>query len=238
MIKVIDMHAHILPGIDDGATDRAEAVQMLKVAYDQGIRKIIATPHYSRRQNVEEIQKTAAWLQEEACKLDPDFQIFLGQEILYFDSVVENLKSGHALTMAGSHYVLVEFMPGVKSTVIYQAVRKLFQNGYHPVIAHMERYQALRAEENLQELIETGCCFQMNYKSLTGSVFDRDARWCRKQVAAGRIHCLGTDMHGMVHRTPEIGGVIKWLEHHIEEELRHQLLYENAKMMIQDRQSD
>lgn len=236
MERIIDIHAHILPGIDDGAADRAESMKLLHMAYDQGIRTIIATPHYSRRQHTDEIRTAAAWLQEEACKLAPDFKIYLGQEILYFDSVVENLKAGHALTMAGSSYVLVEFMPDTKYRILYQAVRKLFQNGYHPIIAHMERYDALRIEENLQELMETGCYLQMNYKSLTGNLWDKNARWCRKQIQADRIHCLGTDMHGIEHRTPEITKALEWLNHHVDSDRREKLLYGTAEVMLENHQ--
>lgn len=217
MNGIIDIHIHILPDVDDGAADWDETRWMLQCAYEQGIRSLIATPHYSRHQDVERLRQFAGRLDDEAKRIDPDFQVYLGQEILYFDSLVERLKEGHALTMAGSRHVLVEFMPEVPYKKLYQAVRSVLMAGYYPIIAHVERYRALREEGQMEELAETGCRMQMNYRSLQGGVFDQNARWCRRQVQAGRIAFLGTDAHHRDHRTPEIAKSLQWLESHVGE---------------------
>lgn len=232
MSGIVDIHVHILPGVDDGAADWDEARWMLQCAYEQGIRSLIATPHYSRRQEVERLRQLAGRLDDEAKRIDPDFQIYLGQEILYFDSLVERLKEGHALTMAGSRHVLVEFMPEVPYKKLYQAVRTVLMAGYYPIIAHVERYRALREEGQMEELAETGCRMQMNYRSLQGGIFDQNARWCRRQVQAGRIAFLGTDAHHRDHRTPEIAKSLQWLESHVGEEELGYMTRGNALEMI------
>lgn len=214
MEGIIDVHAHLLPGVDDGASDWEEAIWMLNCAYSQGIRAIIATPHYSHRQDPSRIRQKVWRLAGEAKKIAPDFQVFPGQEILYFDSIVERLQDGHALTLADSRHVLVEFMPRTPYKKIYQGVRKIMLAGYHPVVAHVERYDALRDGGQMEELSETGCMMQMNYRSLQGGIFDRNARWCRRQVLDGRISLLGTDAHHRDFRTPEIAGSLRWLERH------------------------
>ena len=228
MKRMIDIHAHILPGVDDGAADWEEARWMLRCAYDQGIRTVIATPHYSHRQDVGRLRELAGQMDEEAKKIAPDLDIYLGQEILYFDSVVERLKEGHALTMAGSRHVLVEFMPEVSYKKLYQAVRALLMSGYYPVIAHVERYRVLREHGQMEELAETGCYMQMNYRSLQGNLLDRNVRWCRKQVTDGRIQFLGTDMHHKDYRSPEIGKSLGWLQSHVEEQQLNSMLGEKA----------
>lgn len=212
---IIDIHAHILPGVDDGAADWDEARWMLQCAYGQGIRTIIATPHYSQGQDVRRLEELARQMDKEAKRIDPGFNIFLGQEILYFGSMAERLKEGHALTMAGSRYVLVEFMPEVPYRKLYQAVRTVMMAGYYPIIAHVERYQALRDDGHMEELAGTGCHMQMNYRSLQGGMLDRNARWCRRQAQDGRIAFLGTDMHHRTYRTPEIIRSLRWLEGHV-----------------------
>lgn len=214
MKGIIDVHAHLLPGADDGASDWEEAGWMLNCAYEQGIRAVIATPHYSHGQETDRLRRKARRLAGEAGKIAPDFKVYLGQEILYFDSMVERLKEGHALTLAGSRYVLVEFMPRAPYGRIYQGIRKLMLAGYHPVVAHVERYDALRVDGQIEELAGTGCMMQMNYKSLLGGIFDRNARWCRRQVLEGRVGLLGTDAHHRDHRTPEIAASLRWLESH------------------------
>lgn len=229
---IIDIHAHILPGVDDGAGDWEEARWMLKCAYSQGIHTIIATPHYSRRQDVGRLRKLAGQLDMEAKQIAPDLSIFLGQEILYFDSIVERLQEGQALTMAESRYVLVEFMPDVAFKKMYQAVRRLVLAGYHPIIAHVERYEAMRDEGQMRDLEKAGCCFQMNYKSLQGGLLDRSARWCRRQAEGRQIHFLGTDMHHRDCRAPEILKTLRWLSGHVDGNQVSRMVETNARQML------
>lgn len=235
MERIIDIHAHILPGVDDGAADWEEARWMLACAYKQGIRTIIATPHYSHRQEVGRLRELARQLDAEAKRIAPDFKVFLGQEILYFDSIVEALAEGQALTMAGSRYVLVEFMPDISFQKMFQDVRKLLISGYHPIVAHVERYGALRDEAHMQELIRAGGYLQMNYRSLQGQILDRDARWCRRQVLERRIHMLATDMHHKNARTPEIAKSLRWLSDHIDESQLIYMMEKNASRILSDR---
>lgn len=235
MERIIDVHAHILPGVDDGAADWEEARWMLACAYKQGIRTIIATPHYSRRQETGRLRELARQLDAEAKQIAPDFKILLGQEILYFDSIVEALAEGQALTMADSRYVLVEFMPDSSFHKIFQAVRRLLVSGYHPIIAHVERYGAMRDEAHMQELIRAGCYLQMNYRSLQGQILDRDTRWCRRQVLERRIHMLATDMHNKNARTPEIAKSLRWLSDHIDESQLTYMMEKNAGRILSGR---
>ncbi len=219
MEGMIDVHAHLLPGVDDGASDWEEARWMLNCAYEQGIHAVIATPHYSHRQDPDRLRQKAQKLAIEAEKIASDFKVYLGQEILYFDSIVEHLQEGHALTLADSRYVLVEFMPQTPYKKMYQGIRKIMLAGFYPVVAHVERYDALRDEGQMEELAETGCMMQMNYRSLEGGFFNRNVRWCRRQVLAGRIGLLGTDAHHRDYRTPEIRESLRWLQTHANEQL-------------------
>lgn len=229
---IIDIHAHILPGVDDGADDWEETRFMLQCAYRQGIRTIIATPHYSHRQDVGRLRELAGQADEEAKRIAGDFGVYLGQEILYFDRMAERLKNGHALTMAGSRWVLVEFMPEMPYKKMYQAARSVLMAGYYPIIAHVERYQALRDDGQMEELAGIGCRMQMNYRSLQGGVFDKNVRWCRRQVRDGWIDFLGTDAHHKDYRTPEIGKSLGWLSVHVDEYKVVYMTRENADELL------
>lgn len=230
--SIIDIHAHILPEIDDGAKNWEESKRMLDISIAMGIRTIIATPHYSRHLPVEKVRELVSKLEEEAQKLCPEFKVYCGQEILYFDSIVEILKEKAALTLAESRYVLVEFMPEVAYQKLYQGVRNILRGGYYPVVAHVERYGVLRREKNIEELLETGCFLQLNYSSLKGNVFDTNARWCRKQITEKRIHLLGTDMHHDTWRSPDIEGSLSWLEHHTDPEEFGRLTRDQAMKIL------
>lgn len=231
---IIDMHTHILPGVDDGSRSLEESCRMLEHAAEQGVQAVIATPHYSRRQGTDGLQELAELLQEKIRKTLPHFCVYLGQETYYHDDLTERLRSGQALSLAGSRYVLVEFDPMVSYAKLFQGVRRLLQAGYVPVLAHMERYLCLRQGENLEDLAGSGCLFQMNYESLKGSRFNRETGWCRKQVSQGRIQFLGTDMHRLDHRPPDIDGAWRWLERHVAPEVLEAIAHGNPMRLIQD----
>lgn len=234
MTGIIDIHAHILPGIDDGARDWDECRSMLREAYDQGIRHITATPHYSRRGLNPGIYDLAARLLEEAGTIGPGFDTGLGQETYFHQGLIENLRQGKALTLEGSRYVLVEFAPQVSAASLYQAARAMLMAGYLPVIAHVERYFCLREGRHMADLLQCGCMLQMNYTSLEGrGIWNREARWCRRQILDGRIHLLATDMHRIDFRKPDLRGSMEWLKKHIGEKELYALVCGNGKKILQ-----
>lgn len=229
---IIDIHSHLLPGVDDGAVDWNEVRQMLNLAYEQGIHTIIATPHFSGKQEIWRLRGLADQLAEEALKISAEYRIFLGQELMYFDSLVDYLRRGDALTLADTRYVLVEFMPDVTYKSLYQWVRKILMAGYFPVIAHVERYKSLRKEDRIKELAATGCYLQMNYSSLDGTSFDSNTRWCRNQLLNNQIHFLATDMHHSNHRTPIIKKSLKWLERNLDSEQMSLITGRHAERLL------
>lgn len=229
---MIDMHAHILPKVDDGSTGFVETNQMLRMAVSQGISAVIATPHASNRMKPEQIRELAAEVEARIRMEYPDFCVYSGQEIYYHEEMSGKLRRGELLTLADSRYVLTEFSPDAPYGTIYMGIRSLVDAGYLPVLAHVERYRCLRKEGNFEDLSGAGCLFQVNYESLQAGLFGRDTRWCRRQVQAGRIHFLGTDMHRKNYRPPNIAKAINWLEHHVEEGLAEDLTRENARCII------
>ena len=213
--NMIDIHAHVLPGVDDGARTIEESCALIEQAVKSGFRAIIATPHYSRRRGAEGCAEALEQLRSaihEIPQIPDDFELYLGQETYYHEELVDNLKAGKALTMAGSRYVLVEFDTSVSFQTMSRAMRRLLTSGYVPILAHMERYACLREEKNLHSICGSGCLMQMNYESLDGHWFSREVRWCRKQVLEGNIHFLGTDMHRTDYRPPKIEKAMMWLK--------------------------
>ena len=234
--EIFDVHAHVLPGVDDGAEDMDEAERLLLSAASQGVREVIATPHYSRRRGTdrERLQELAVQLQERMSRHDPQFRVYLGQETYYHEELPERLKEGQALTMAGSRYVLMEFDTAVLYTTLSRGVRRLAEAGYVPVLAHMERYRCLRDEDRIRETAKYGCVMQMNYDSIRGHWFQPEVRWCRKQVLDGTIQLLGTDMHRRDFRPPEITEAVRWLSKNLSRERFEDLTYLNARRMTED----
>lgn len=232
---MVDIHTHILPGIDDGSSSMRETIKMLLLAYAQGVRTVIATPHsnyYKKTKSKEELEILLAEVEERIQKTLPDFTLLLGQEILYFPGMVEALRENRLLTLNDTEYVLVEFRAKESWTTIYQGVRKLLMAQYIPVIAHAERYFALREEGRFNDLIQAGALIQMNYSSLIGNFLWPEVRWCRRQVLEGNVDLLATDMHNMQQRRPQITEALDWLERKGEHELIARITAGNAQNIM------
>lgn len=237
-VNIIDMHAHILPGIDDGARTVEESCKMLETAAEQGVVSVIATPHDVSTVERTQLEQTMEALQEHMRKIRAEFSLYLGQETCYHEELVEELRQGKALTMAGSRYVLVEFRTEVPYSMMTRGIRQLQLAGYHPILAHMERYTCLRKDASLDELIQSGCKLQMNYESLEGRGLFRDVRWCRKQVVQGRIHLLGSDMHRMDYRPPRIDKALQWLERHTDTGILERMISVNPSCILKNQYMD
>lgn len=218
MRQIIDVHAHILPGVDDGPQDMGESLEMIQMAYEQGIRYIIATPHFRffpdkscYHGETDHLRSLCQELQVKAEEMGYKVPVFLGQEIFYFEELPEYLDDGWAISMADSSYVLIEFSPNVSYATILRAVNRLARRNYVPLIAHVERYLCMREKGRTKALVEAGACLQMNYKSLSGGFLDTEVTWCKRQVLNGMIHFFGTDMHDTFDRAPEVEPAASWL---------------------------
>lgn len=160
-MKKVEMHCHILPGIDDGAEDMKQSLQMLHIAMEHEIVGAIVTPHGSARdasrERTEKIRKLCRIFRAKAeQQFDVIFPVFPGQEILYSSDTRRLLDEGKLLTLADTRYVLVEFMPEVPYSTLFAAVRELRMAGYVPILAHVERYHVLREDGRIEELIHDG----------------------------------------------------------------------------------
>ena len=236
----IDIHAHILPGVDDGSRNMEETLGLLRLADIQGIKKVVATPHLilgKVEKEAQELLRLTAEVQKEAAKIVPELQIYPGQEIYYFDSLTEYLDQGKALTLAGSRYVLIEFSPAVSFRRMEQAVRTLILSGYRPVLAHVERYACMKKQEAVNEIVRAGGLLQMNFTSIERHLSGRKAwvetSWCRRMLLEGRIHFMGTDMHRIDYRPPEIEKALAWLNKKLGEDYLSGLLQENPAKLLE-----
>lgn len=245
---MIDIHAHILPGIDDGASRMKESVQMLSMAREQGITDVFATSHYSKRYpntEPELLRELCKKVERQANKVKKGedteikrkkIRIWTGQEIFYSDQVLQLLDEGKLMTLADSDYVLVEFAPSVAYSEINRAVRDLRMEGFDPIIAHAERYQCLRTEDRVTDLISQGAYIQLNFRSIGGKWYDSTTRWCKKMLKNQSVHVLGTDMHNMRSRTPDTEKAVQWMRLHLERSYVKRLMHENARRIIKNKE--
>lgn len=232
---VLDIHSHVLPGLDDGAASEEEALKMLREARRQGIREVIATPHFGRpfpNNCPDRIRNMCADLQEKAEQKKIRIKIYPGQEIMYSEEIPGMLSRGELLTLADSRFVLVEFHFGVAYSEVLRAVRMLMIEGYSPVLAHVERYKDLRREDRIEELLAQGAYLQINFSSAGGKWYSETTRWSRTLLSREHVHFMGTDMHNMTSRKPVTEEAVRWMEKKLDSAYMKRLLRGNAKRMI------
>ena len=170
---MIDVHSHILPGVDDGASDMEETIAMLKYAINDGITAFIATPHYHLGRRVasfEQLEKAYGAVLHEIKKQHLPIQIFLGNEIFCSDTAIEDISAKKVHTMHNSRYILLEFHPGHSYREIRHGIHYAIEEGYIPILAHAERYQVLLDDyTQVEELIDMGCYIQLNAGDIMGN---------------------------------------------------------------------
>lgn len=212
---LFDMHCHIVPFVDDGADSREEAFKIFQMEYQQGVRYIIATPHFRVQmfeKPLSEVRRQFALLKTLGRRVAPDLKLYLGCEFHSNMEMVEMLKNGVVTTMAGSHYVLTEFSQGDSASYIKERVYALLTNGYLPILAHIERYSCLRNDISLvRELTDIGAHMQVNADSLVGREGFGVRRYCNRLLDEGLIDFVGSDCHGTEHRPTHIGEAYDWL---------------------------
>lgn len=211
-----DVHCHIMYGVDDGAQDREQSARMLEMAYEEGIRSIILTPHCSRAYDEEELdilQKRFRKLEAYVERKYPDMRLYMGNEIFYYNGAEKDLLEGNIYSMAGGRYVLMEFMPSTPYSYVKQAVAAMFQNDYIPILAHIERYECfLKDMDKVWEIKERGALVQVNSRSIMGEHGGKEKRFCRKLMKHDLIDFVGTDAHRDNVRKPEMKKCVQWVE--------------------------
>ena len=203
----IDIHSHILPGIDDGAKNMQETIDMLDIAVKEGVRAIVATPHYEPGMDSEDSKKYQEVFEEVLQYIEQNeipIQLFQGNEIYYTSSAPELLKEGIIRTINKSRYVLVEFSPEAEYTFIERAFSRLLYAGYWPILAHTERYASLRKIERVKELIRMGALIQVNTNAISGKEGWHAKWYCHQLLKNHLVHVIGTDAHSSRHRRPQM----------------------------------
>ncbi|MDF2512410.1 MAG: Capsular polysaccharide biosynthesis protein [Herbinix sp.] len=238
-MKYIDIHTHILPGVDDGSGSMEETIMMLQAAQVQQIETIVATPHYipgGSNLSVDALRERLEQVQAEAYKINSNMKLFLGNEIYYSDSIIEDLKAGKVLTIANSRYILVEFSPKDPEQHIYQAMSRLVRAGYIPILAHVERYRCFYKKEYLiHDLIEAGCYIQMNSRSLVGNLLDSETAYHRSLIKLGLVHLIASDCHDEKVRIPYMKKAAQIMTRKYDENLVNKILFSNPLKILGDK---
>jgi protein-tyrosine phosphatase len=209
MTYFVDIHSHIIPGIDDGAHGARTAKEMLILAAEGGTNHIVATPHYISG----EINNTPAIIEEGCGSLSQivsesflNLDIYPGSEVFISPDIPDLYDKGLITCINKSRYILVEFpqlqVPQYTNEVLYQ----LQLRGLVPIIAHPERYEAVRRSPGLiREMAGRGILTQINSVSLTGLYGTDIKKTAKKLIDNGIAHFVASDAHSCGERNPDMG---------------------------------
>ena len=231
-----DIHAHVLPGIDDGAKDWDMSMAMIQKSFDAGVQHIIATPHYLPWQKHNTAKKDIGLLCAEANRriqkeLGEDIEILPGQEIYYHVDILKDLVEGKAQPLAGGKHVLVEFAENVPFSEMMAAAGKFRRSPFRVVAAHFERYEALRKQENLEQFLQAGVLLQSNIGEMKKGLFDSGKRFLQKAYAAGKVSFTASDMHNLSSRPPISEESLKWFRNRLDPVYMEELFCTNPEKL-------
>ena len=237
---MIDIHMHVLPGVDDGPDRQREAVEMCRLAAAGGCEVIVATPH----------QRHYAWensdsdllvglIEQLQAEVGPSPKLLLGAEIRIDSRLLEELDrfpSSGILSLAGTRYLLLEADRELPGPEPMDLVHELSIRGWRPIFAHPEFIPSLCGDFQLiADLIAAGALMQITAGSLLGK-FGRDSqRIVSRLLDAGHAHVLASDAHGARWRPPDLGEARAAIASRWGEETAWRLCVGHPRAIIQDR---
>ena len=233
---MIDLHCHIIFGVDDGPINETESLAMMKKAVEDGITTIVATPHHLNERYVnerEQILPRVKQLNELARVNNLNLRIVPGQEVrLYHDIVADYLKKKIVTIGDNTQYLLVElpfhFLPSSTAYIFSQ----LQNEGLTPIIAHPERNAGFMDQpEKLIELVENGVLTQLTASSIVGDFGKKVQALCYQMIEANAVHVIASDAHHVTNRSFKMQEALHLLKKRYGAAYPHALL-KNAESIL------
>lgn len=237
---MIDLHCHILPGIDDGARTLDEAIEMCRMAAAEGCRAMVATPHQRRgawwnadRESITGIAKKVQ------AAVGSVLRIYLGGEV-HVDSdllaEVEKLPGGGIFTLAGSKYLLIELGAHGRGSEAIHVVHELTVAGWRPILAHPELIPWLADDFDLLErLVALGARLQLTAMSVTGDFGQLPQASTHTLIEAGLAHFVASDCHDRQRRPPGMRRAYHLIAGRWGAEVAKRLVSDNPRAVVQNR---
>lgn len=236
---MIDLHSHILPGIDDGAPDLGVALEMARIAVANGVAVQACTPHIFPGlfdNSGPQIRCATQELQRHLDEHGVPLRLVAGADVHIVPNMVNGLRAGEILSLADTRYVLVEPPHHVAPPRLEHLFFELMASGYVPILTHPERLTWIETRyETLVQLFRAGVWMQVTAGALTGAFGRRPKYWAERMLSEALVHILASDAHGARRRPPDLAegraAAAKWLGEEEAEQLvslRPRAVLENA----------
>ncbi|ABK44637.1 PHP C-terminal domain protein [Magnetococcus marinus MC-1] len=238
----IDLHAHILPGLDDGASTMQMALDMARMAVADGITCMVATPHLNPlsawNNSAEVVRRALDTLRTHLNKAQIPLQVEGAAELRLTTKTLQQLQSGYAPLLSHGpgpcRYALIEFAhTGLQGAELFMT-ELLLHRGYTPVIAHPERIRTFRENpDRLEPFIKLGCLTQITASAICGSYGDGVIQLVDGWMEKGWVHLIASDAHNIHRRQPAMRDAGRLLAAQFGHEAAQQLLITHPQAVLQ-----
>jgi protein-tyrosine phosphatase len=234
---MVDIHSHILPGIDDGAQTIDEAIKMAQAAVEDGITHLYATPHHRNgkyENEKSEIMHEVNLFNMELIKRGIPLQVLPGQESRLYKEMAEDLDHGILVPLNNTvNYLLIEFpssnVPANATDILYEINLK----NYKPIIVHPERnIEIMENPELLYELIKAGSLTQITANSIIGNFGKKIMNFSHELIKANMVHFIASDAHNTTSRSFHLKEAYETIQKGYGIDIRY-YLQENARYVMQ-----
>ena len=233
--QYIDLHSHLLPGLDDGAPNLAASMEMLQALVDLGFTEICATPHQRNGlfiPTAEAIARSLDEFQSEAKKHHPSVRIRLGAENFWDEILIERLRKHTVPCYDGRRAFLFEVNPGLAPPHLEEALFEIRLSGCLPVMAHPERYLSVQRDLGVAETMGKQAAMVVDLEALAGTHNRAETRTARRLVENGLAHAVASDMHSP-ESADSVAGGIEWIRKRLGSAGLTQLLEENPRRILE-----
>lgn len=232
---MIDIHSHILPQMDDGPDKWETTLEMCKIAVNDGIKKIVATPHINEVYNCDPItiRKRVKELNQKI-KGVYDIEVLAGADVHLTYDLLDRVKRGEILTINDKRYLLLELPHNLITVNIEKIIFELRLAGILPILTHPERNSVLQNNpQKIYNLVNIGVYIQITGMSLTGG-FGKKAMGCaEKLLKSSLVHSIATDAHSLTARPPLLSPALNKAKRIIGENAARRLVYDIPQKIIE-----
>lgn len=231
---MVDVHSHILPGLDDGSSSMEETIRMLEIASKWNIRHIVASSHGNLYDyDIEQYIESFNTLKKEIAERKLSIKIYPGMEIYLDENVPQLLKEKKLIPINNTNYLLVEVPFEATKEDALKMITQVKEMGYRLILAHPERYDFIQNEPSIAwRIVSKGCTLQINCGSLIGE-FGENVRITAEQLAdMGLVHIVGTDAHDKDVRSYYLGKLLHDMKEKYSDEEIHLWFSENPSRVL------
>lgn len=232
----VDIHCHLLPELDDGASNWNESLEMARMAVEDGFTHAIVTPHQlgAYRENTgKRIRQQATEFRRRLLEAQIELNIAVGGDVRIEPDIVKQLNDGQVLSLADQgRHVLLE-LPHELYFPLEPLLTSLDRNGYTGILSHPERNHGILADPRiLRGLVAAGCLMQLTASSLVGAFGTASAQLSEFMLREGLVHAIATDAHGVRTRRPKISHAFDRVVQLVGEEMAYELCCHNPRRIF------